>query len=111
TTTGLSLAGAVAALSAARKGSKEEVVVYQKVSVGTGKSASNPWLLEMPDPVTRATWDNYIMISMAKAKQLGIDFESTEYEYYQDKPLIEITVNNRKLQLPVLIIPGMDPNT
>ena len=47
-------------------------MLYQKVSLLTGKQAGNPWLLELPDPVTRATWDNYAIISTAKARELGI---------------------------------------
>jgi MoCo/4Fe-4S cofactor protein with predicted Tat translocation signal len=105
------LAAAIAALSAARRGTKDEVVLYQKVSVLSGKQAGNPWLLELPDPVTKATWDNYAMISTAKAKALGIDYEGMEYEYYQDKPVIELTANGRKINMPVLVIPGMDANT
>ena len=90
---------------------KDEIVLYQNVAMLTGKQAGNPWLLELPDPVTRATWDNYAMISTAKAKQLGIDYESIDYEYYPDKPQIELTVNSKKITLPVLVIPGINPNT
>jgi MoCo/4Fe-4S cofactor protein with predicted Tat translocation signal len=62
------LPAAVSALSGARKGGKTEVVLYQKVSIGTGRQAGNPWLLELPDPITRATWDNYALISTSKQK-------------------------------------------
>jgi molybdopterin-containing oxidoreductase family iron-sulfur binding subunit len=48
------------------------LVLYQKVSIGTGSQAGNPWLQELPDPVSKATWDNYALISMAKAKELGL---------------------------------------
>ncbi|RZA12912.1 MAG: hypothetical protein EOP10_30615, partial [Proteobacteria bacterium] len=48
------VAGATAALTA-KKGGKVELQLYQKVSVGDGSGASNPWLQELPDPVTRAT--------------------------------------------------------
>ncbi|MFL5788464.1 MAG: TAT-variant-translocated molybdopterin oxidoreductase [Flavisolibacter sp.] len=108
---GAGLAGAVNALSNVKKGGKDEIVLYQKVSLLSGKQGSNPWLLELPDPVTRATWDNYAMISTAKAKELGIKYESTEYEYYPSKPVIELTVNNKKISLPILVIPGMNANT
>jgi MoCo/4Fe-4S cofactor protein with predicted Tat translocation signal len=109
--TGISLASAVSTLSAAKKTSNSEIVLYQNVAMLSGKQSGNPWLLEFPDPVARATWDNYVMISTTKAKQLGINFESVEYEYYQDKPLIELTVNNKKITLPILVIPGMNADT
>jgi MoCo/4Fe-4S cofactor protein with predicted Tat translocation signal len=102
---------ALAALSVAKKETGTEVVLYQQVSVGTGKQSGNPWLLELPDPVTRATWDNVALISTSKAKELGIDYESNEYEYYTAKPQIEITVNNIKKTLPVLVLPGMNKDT
>jgi molybdopterin-containing oxidoreductase family iron-sulfur binding subunit len=107
----IDLGTAIAAISSSPKSTKNEIVLYQNVALLTGRQAGNPWLMELPDPVTRATWDNYAMISLAKAKELGIDYESVEYEYYQDKPLIDLTVGNVKKTLPVLVIPGMDPNT
>jgi molybdopterin-containing oxidoreductase family iron-sulfur binding subunit len=105
------LTGAIAALSAVKKGGKDELVLYQKVSMLSGKQAGNPWLLELPDPVTRATWGNYAMISAAKAEELGIDYKTSDYEYYPNKPSIELTVGNKKVQLPILVIPGMNANT
>ncbi|GAA4741705.1 TAT-variant-translocated molybdopterin oxidoreductase [Flavisolibacter ginsenosidimutans] len=102
---------AVTALSSARKSGKDEVVLYQKVSLLSGKQSGNPWLMEVPDPITKATWDNYAMISTKKAEELGIDYKSMEYEYYQDKPVVEFTANGKKITLPVLVIPGMDANT
>src|SRR5207302_9399181 len=35
------------------KGGETEVVFYQKVSLGTGTQANNPWLQELPDPITK----------------------------------------------------------
>ncbi|HEU4471003.1 MAG TPA: 4Fe-4S dicluster domain-containing protein, partial [Flavisolibacter sp.] len=105
------ITAAAAAIAGTRPSGKDEVVLYQNVAMGTGKQAGNPWLLELPDPITRATWDNYAMISTAKAKELGIDYTTTEYEYYNDKPVIDVTVNNITHKLPVLVIPGMDPKT
>ncbi len=108
---GSGVSNAVSALSANKKGDKTEIILYQNVAMLTGKQAGNPWLLELPDPITKATWDNYAMISTVKARELGINYKNTEYEYYTDKPLIELTANGKKITLPVLVIPGMDPNT
>jgi len=105
------VAGATTALTAGRKTNGDEIILYQSVGIGTGRQAGNPWLLELPDPVTKSTWDNFAMISTAKARALGIDYQSTEYEYYPSKPTIELTVNGIKKTLPALVIPGMDPNT
>jgi MoCo/4Fe-4S cofactor protein with predicted Tat translocation signal len=106
----IDLNAAIAALNTPGS-NKEEIVLYQTVMLLSGKQAGNPWLLELPDPVTRATWDNYALISIAKAKELGIDYLSTDYEYYTEKPLLELTVGNKKITIPVLVTPGMDPKT
>ncbi|HEY0109084.1 MAG TPA: 4Fe-4S dicluster domain-containing protein, partial [Fibrella sp.] len=106
------VAAAVTALTGARRGGKTEVVLYQNVAMASGKQSGNPWLLELPDPVTKATWDNYAMISTAKATELGIDYKDKDYEYYMDKPVIELTApNGAKVSLPVMVIPGMHPET
>jgi molybdopterin-containing oxidoreductase family iron-sulfur binding subunit len=104
------LTAATAALAAPRNRGKNEVVLYQNISMGSGKQSGNPWLLELPDPITKADWDNYAMISLSKAKELGIDLDS-DYEYYMDKPVIKLTANNKEVSLPVLVIPGMHPDT
>ncbi|MEI9807252.1 MAG: TAT-variant-translocated molybdopterin oxidoreductase [Bacteroidota bacterium] len=104
------VATAATAIAAAKKGGKTEVVLYQKVSIGTGVGATNPWLQELPDAITKATWDNYAMISMAKAKELGVKLDM-DYEYYPKKPVFEFAVGNDKVELPILVIPGMNPDT
>ena len=101
---------ATEAITSNKKGSGTELVLYQKVSIGTGSQAGNPWLQELPDPVSKATWDNYALISMAKAKELGIKLDN-DYEYYPEKPVIELTIGKSKVELPVLVIPGMNADT
>ncbi len=103
-------ATAEAAIAGYKKGTGTEVVLYQKVSIGTGAQAGNPWLQELPDPVTKATWDNYALISMAKAKELGIKLDM-DYEYYPGKPVIKVTVGNKSIELPILVLPGMNADT
>jgi molybdopterin-containing oxidoreductase family iron-sulfur binding subunit len=103
---GGALAGAVAALASMKVGTGKEVVVYPKVALGAGKEANNPWLQEMPDPITKATWDNYAVISFATAKELGIVVDDN-YEVELSKPVIKLKVGNKEMSLPVLVIPGM----
>jgi len=103
---GGAVAAAVSAISAAKAGTGKEVVVYTKVSMGSGKEANNPWLQEMPDPITKATWDNYAIISFATAKDLGIKVDDN-YEVEVAKPVIKLKVGQMEMTLPVLVIPGM----
>jgi molybdopterin-containing oxidoreductase family iron-sulfur binding subunit len=104
------IANAASAIAAGKKGGKAELVLYAKVSMGSGKQANNPWLQEMPDPITKATWDNYAIISYAMAKELGIKIDDN-YEVEVFKPVIKIKAAGKELSLPILAIPGMQPNT
>lgn len=97
------------------KGGDIEMVLYEKVSLGTGSRANNAWLQEVSDPISKATWDNYAMISPQMGKSLfGIDIfirrDSDKYEVSINKPVIKITSGNKSIRLPVLIIPGIHPN-
>ena len=99
---GASVEAAAAAISGIKKGGKVELVLYQKVSIGTGKQGTNPWLQELPDPITKATWDNYVMMSMPMAKEIvGIDLiggserHINNYEYYPEKPVVTVTVGGK----------------
>lgn len=104
------VAAATTAVNGMRKNSKLELVVYQKVSMGSGSQGNNPWLLELPDPITRATWDNYAMISVPTAKELGIELDDN-YEVHPEKPVVAFKAGNKTIELPVLVVPGMNANT
>ena len=103
------VASANTAVAGARK-TGNELVIYQKVSMGCGRQGNNPWLLELPDPITRATWDNYAMISPQIAHQLGIELNDA-FEVHPEKPIITFTVGNKAVDLPILIVPGMHEST
>ena len=97
------------------KGGDKELVLYQKISIGTGSRANNAWLQEVSDPITKATWDNYAMISPELGLSMfGIDIfnyrHADKYEIHPDKPMIKITSNGKSLEIPVLIIPGTHPD-
>jgi molybdopterin-containing oxidoreductase family iron-sulfur binding subunit len=110
--------GAVASAVSSVKpaGNGIELQLYQKVGIAAGQGASNPWLQELPDPVTRATWDNYLIVSPAMAKTLlGIDLtnggQADAYEVQTPKHVVEIKAGNTSVKLPTLIIPGTHPQT
>lgn len=107
---GGAVAAAAAAIAASPAGGKDELVVFQAIGVGTGAGSTNPWLQELPDPVTRSTWGNYALISLAKANELGIKLD-VDYEYYPEKPVIKIQSGKNSIEVPVLVMPGMNANT
>lgn len=73
-----------------------EIVLYQKVSMLDGRHSYNPWLQELPDPISKITWDNYICISPKRAEELGIT-EGDE---------LTVSVENIQIKLPAQIQVG-----
>jgi molybdopterin-containing oxidoreductase family iron-sulfur binding subunit len=50
-----------------------KLTLYHKVGMGDGTQANNAWIQEFPEPVSTATWDNYLNIGPSFAKKLGIE--------------------------------------
>ncbi len=80
-----------------------EVVFISSASVDDGRYANNSWLQELPDPVTKLTWDNAALISPATARKLGIESKSFGQK---DFPVVEVSVGNSKIEIAALIAPG-----
>ena len=105
------VADAATALAAIKGGGPFEVVFYQKVGMGIGTQANNPWLLELPDPVTKISWDNYAILSPKVAKEkFNIDLadrrQADAYEVVPEKQLIKLTINGKEMSIPAIVIPG-----
>lgn len=79
-----------------------EVVLYQKAAIGTGTQAANPWLQEMPDPLTKVTWDNYFTMNPVDP---AYKYRKT-YDQEHGLSLATLTVGGVKLTLPVYPLPG-----
>jgi Fe-S-cluster-containing dehydrogenase component len=73
------------------------LVAYAKVGMPNGSHAYNPWLQELPDPITKITWDNYAGVSPAVAARMGLS--------QGDVVRLEIT-GGESLELPVVLQPG-----
>jgi MoCo/4Fe-4S cofactor protein with predicted Tat translocation signal len=74
-----------------------------------GRFANNGWLQELPKPVTKLTWDNAAIVSPATAQALGcrIGYSWTGGENgWTVADTVELTLDGRKLTVPVLIVPG-----
>jgi MoCo/4Fe-4S cofactor protein with predicted Tat translocation signal len=65
-----------------------------------GRFADNAWLLEMPRPFTRLTWDNAALIAPSTADRLGIKTED----------VLMISVNGHELRAPFFVLPGQAPD-
>ncbi len=102
---------AASALAASIKGSDLELSLYTKVSMGSGLMANNPWLQELPDPITRTTWDNYLLISRVDAEAKGLkNWTVSNGALNGDK--VNVTVNGVTIEnVPVFIQPGQAPGS
>ena len=99
-----SYAGNVDALASGvqTKSSGLEMLLYANVSIGDGSQANNPWLQELPDPVSKVTWDNYVAIPKSFAAANNIKEGNT----------VNVKAGNITLNsVPVLIQPGQANGT
>ena len=85
-----------------------ELFVYEKVGIGNGNYTNNPWLMELPDPISKVTWDNYITMSPIDVKEMGIN-EMLRQDI--NGTIVELTVNGATIKAPVYPQPGQAPGT
>jgi molybdopterin-containing oxidoreductase family iron-sulfur binding subunit len=84
-----------------------EIAFYETVNIGNGHYAGNPWLMEMPDPVNRTVWGNYLAVP--------VNFDGVRtmegFKGLKDGDLVELTINGKTLTVPVIQQFGMMPGT
>lgn len=73
-----------------------ELAIYEKVQMHDGTLANVSWIQELPDPVTKITWDNYLMVSPVLAKEKGL----------RDGSMVEVKTPHHTMKLPVYVSPG-----
>jgi Fe-S-cluster-containing dehydrogenase component len=67
-------------------------VLYPSIAMLDGRHAHNAWLHELPDPISKVTWDNYAALSPGSAKSLGV----------VDGDLVDVA----GVELPAFVQPG-----
>jgi len=88
---------AAAARSAAEASGDLELVFQACPKLEGGASANNAWLQELPDAITKVTWDNPLLVSPATAATLHL----------KDEDVVKLEVAGRALELPILRVPGI----
>ncbi|MDA9819416.1 TAT-variant-translocated molybdopterin oxidoreductase [Salibacteraceae bacterium] len=85
-----------------------ELQLYTKTSIGDGRAANNPHLQEMPDPISRISWDNYITMNPADMLDQGYETRTA-----QETPahLAKVLAGGQEVTLPVVAAPGQKRNT
>ena len=77
-----------------------EIAFYETVAIGGGQYAGNPWLQEMPDPVTRCAWGNYLAIPI---KWDGVNkFFDGFKKGLKDGDLLTVKLKGKDMTLPVI---------
>jgi MoCo/4Fe-4S cofactor protein with predicted Tat translocation signal len=76
-------------------------IVFYRGQLDDGRHANNGWLQELPDPITKITWDNAALISRKTALDLSL----------VNGELVNLEVGGRSLQVPIWITPGLADNT
>ncbi len=95
-----------------------EAVFATDHKVDDGRFANNGWLQECPDPITKISWDNAILISPRLAKEIGVYPAGTKLQVArvenaefnrgkEDAPIAEIEIGGRKIRGPLHIQPGL----
>ena len=74
------------------------LTLYSRIGLTDSRHAHNPWLQELPDPVTKVTWDNYVCISPATAEKLGL--------IEGDVVRVATAGDSASIELPVLLQRG-----
>ena len=73
-----------------------ELILDRDAKVDDGRFANNGWLQELPDPVSKLTWDNAASMSPATAKALGV----------ATGDVVRLDLAGRSQEIAALILPG-----
>lgn len=85
--------------------SEIELKLYEKSQIGDGTVSDNPWMQELADPITRISWDNYLVANPTWVKENGYLHNHKNKDYR----VASISVNGVAIELPVVALPGV-PN-
>lgn len=81
-----------------------EAVFIQSAAVDDGRYANNGWMQEWPDPMTKLTWDNAILLSQETARTLGLKNDIIKGILVAD--VVQATLAGRTIEAPIVIAPG-----
>ncbi len=78
-----------------------ELHLYESVALGNGRHGNNPWLQELPDPISKVTWGNYAAVAPKLAEKLGL----------KNGDIVILKTNSRSVELPIFVQPGQESRT
>jgi molybdopterin-containing oxidoreductase family iron-sulfur binding subunit len=75
--------------------------------VHDGRYTNNPWLLELPEPITKLTWDNAAQLSPHTAARLGVHHGDVLALTVSEPPSGPSTrAIPRTVEAPAIVVPG-----
>ncbi|HET7549914.1 MAG TPA: TAT-variant-translocated molybdopterin oxidoreductase [Gemmatimonadaceae bacterium] len=83
-------------LESARLTGGIDIVFERDPRVYDGSFANNAWLQELPDPITKVTWDNAAVMSPATATKLNVGTGD----------VVTLSLRGRELSAPAFVLPG-----
>ena len=90
-----------AALPAPVADGELQLVISPSRIMGDGTWLNSAWLQELPDPVSKVTWDNYLAMSFGDVLRLGL----------APGDVVELKLGTVSVKLPVHIQEGQHPGT
>jgi len=88
---------AVAARAATAAGTGLEVAFQLDPRVYDGRFANIAWLQELPDPVSKLSWDNAALVSPATASKLSVGRGD----------IVDLTVDGKSMKVATFVVPGI----
>ncbi|MEX2436352.1 MAG: TAT-variant-translocated molybdopterin oxidoreductase [Balneolaceae bacterium] len=86
-----------------------EISIKPDSTLFDGRFANNGWLQELPDPMTKITWDNVALMSPATAESLGINPERSFSS--NEVPMVQISAGGTSIEIAAWVQPGHADNS
>ena len=84
-----------------------ELVLFRDLKADDGRSTNNGWLQELPEPITKVTWENVILVSPKTAKDLGIEGSERAKDGQYRQYVVKVSAGGASIQGPAWIQPGL----
>ena len=98
-------AGLAGKTAASPSKTQVELLFSMDYSVLDGRYANLGWLQELPDPITKLTWDNALLVSQTMAKQMGLKSRVSDRVYKADTVLLQN--GDVSIEVPTFVVPGL----
>lgn len=81
-----------------RQTADSEVKFYETINIGAGQFGNNPWLQELPDPIYRTVWDNFVTIPVKWDGNRTI----SGMNGWKSGDLVKVSIGGKEVTVPVV---------